>query len=265
MLDASDPIPLIWWMVSPLHPSLAVSLIILKIPYVSVPWWPCISSFTTFLVISILPFVSICNYGVSVFLPFSEAMLQPLNKIANVNRPVFPFIGSLAVWCTFCVLTAVLVPIGKCFSTSPVFHESEPLPLVFITIRPHMNSISMSFWVLPLSDIMVSLSVFPKPLSLLHPTYPVTIIDLPISPLIDPSAMRFTVWERSSVDISRSVSFIPLTMSNVFYPESFIESSIDILHDALSLTNFGVFLHLSHVEGIFVLQHFEVRNLSQDG
>ena len=139
-----------------------------------------------------------------------------------------------------------------------MFHKSKPLTFIFVTIRPYMDPISMSFRVLPLSNIMITLRILPKSLAFFHSINPFTIIYFSVSPFIDASSMSFSILKVAFVDVTRCISLVSLSMTDVFHPVSLVKPPINVLHNSLAFSDFRFWLNLTHIKGIFILQNLEI-------
>jgi len=219
---------------------------------------PDVGTKTILLIVSVFPFIVVGNFSISIFLPFSFAMLQSFIEISDIKTTVTPLILTLAVWCSFTVLTTIWVSTGKGLGTSTMLHELEPLTFVFVAIWPEMNSLSMRLRIFPFSDVLISLGVLPKSLSVFHSFDPLSVIDLTISPLIDASTVSSTVFELTSINMTWHIPFVTLTISGVSFPISFVESIVYILHYSEAISHLAIWLNLTHIESILVFKDFVV-------
>jgi hypothetical protein len=74
-----------------------------------------------------------------------------------------------------------------------MFQAVLELPLVSVTVDPHVHPVPMDHALDPGTDVLVALRTLPETATVLVPVIPLSIIDLPIAPDVPPSAMPLTV------------------------------------------------------------------------
>jgi hypothetical protein len=126
---------------------------------------------------------------------------------------------------------AISVTVGKFFDAFSMFETLFELAFVSISINPSMDSVSVCFSVVPLSNVGVTLGASPNPGPAFETIDPLALINLSIFPFVLSVAVGFSFEIRAIVKGGVGELFISLALFIVVLPLSLIDSAIGIEHD----------------------------------
>ena len=113
MLNAFDPVALIAGAISPVHLTVAHSLVINIISMVDVSTLPGESSQTILFVVHVLSLKSVTLRVIHHLAPFSLAVLHSVFELARVDTTVLPFIDSFTLGLSLHVVTRVDIAVRE--------------------------------------------------------------------------------------------------------------------------------------------------------
>jgi len=93
-----------------------------------------------------------------------------------------------------------------------------------------MNTITISFGVLPFAYVRVTKDAFPYPIAIFYTILPFTIVDFSVSPEVDAFTMSFAIEELAFIFVAIRVTLVALAVSDIILPKSFIDSALFVKH-----------------------------------
>ena len=109
LLNSIEPFAFILSPILPLHLSIPMSVVILKIASILGSVFPNISALAILLIIHILPFI-----GVSIYhLPYTPTMPHPRQELSTIMRPILPIVLTIPLRAVGFILAYIEIPIHK--------------------------------------------------------------------------------------------------------------------------------------------------------
>lgn len=212
MRQTSLPFPRICAAIVPKHFSLSFSHILAKISFVTVSIRPEILSRSIFTIIAKVAIILIAILAH----PYSFSFSYSIYKFAFVGGSSSPKIFTFSVGLTMNIVSFVNVSIGKVLNAVTVFNKVceltsiKKMSTLIMTFFSSIDSIAMSFVILPASNIFLMFVISPEPISLHGP-----ILEIPNIVLIRKLHHTLTMWLiiGKIANINRVISkfHIPLT------------------------------------------------------
>ena len=126
MLDTFDPVALVAGSISPVHLSIAHSLIINVVSVIDISTLPSKGAHSIFLVVYILPLEPVALWIVHHFSPLATAMLHSVFELARVDAAVLPLVYTFALGLSSYVVARVDVTVRKNVRAFPVLETVRP-------------------------------------------------------------------------------------------------------------------------------------------
>jgi hypothetical protein len=92
-------------------------------------------------------------------------MLLPFVKLTNVDTPIFPLILAHTFGFSLLISACKDVSVCKYIRALAMLETISPLAFISISILPLMNTVSVSFALLPLAYVGVTKNAFPNSLA----------------------------------------------------------------------------------------------------
>jgi hypothetical protein len=165
MLDSSSPEASVSTSVSPNHFSLALSFIIVVLSNVSVTTFPFEYTLSVLFIILILSFISVTAVIGGLFLPFTVAVFETANKLTCVVATVCPFVLPEAFRFSINVLANKNITIREEIRSISISQAVLPFAFIFVAISPDMDTVTISFTIVPLANITFTMDSFPDTIS----------------------------------------------------------------------------------------------------
>ena len=180
VLDPSDPLALVNWAIYPPHLPIAMPFVFEVVTLVCVSRLPNKCPKAMLLVILVLSLILVASMVLRILPPLTFPMLESIQKVSLIYASIVPSVLSESLRLPISILAWITVPIGKNVSPLAMFQAIQPLPFIPVSILPHMDSITFSFALAPLTDIGIPMNAFPYSVTLLHTHHPLTIKDLSV-------------------------------------------------------------------------------------
>lgn len=154
--------------ITPHHFTFPFSHIITKISFINIPVCPLEYTFSLFFIFFELSFIFI-----SILInPNTISFSQPFNKTPLIYRSVFPNILTITMWMSIFIHSFILILISKMLNSFSMFYKFiekayiKHISTLIMTNFCNVNTKTMSFVCSPLSNILITVSVTPKSVSL---------------------------------------------------------------------------------------------------
>lgn len=137
------------------------------------------------------------------------------------------------------------------------------LTFIPITIEPLVHPIPISWALLPLAQVLVTLWACPQSRAMLNPLQPLTGVNVPILPIETPKAFRLTIQEESAIYVSILEDLEAPPESQVVLPKSLIQWDRLAHLDQNTETMAIIVEHFPKVETVLVAFQFACKFLQQ--
>ena len=142
MLDAPHPVTIVEALVCPPHLALSMSLVILKVTFITVPRGPGELSVTVLLVHVVLSLEdSLVAY--LALRPLTLAMLQTVMKITDIHSSIRPLVLTFSFWPSIGIITNVHISVREVIGSLTLLHTVPPFALVLVSVGPDVDAIAM--------------------------------------------------------------------------------------------------------------------------
>jgi len=105
----------------------------------------------------------------------------------------------------------------------------------------------------PLTDVTVSVIIFPDSVALLLTIHPIAIVGVPIDPGVETFAADFSFGVITQIGISITEAFITTAMPLIMKPASLVVSAVVVRADSQALSLSILYVTLTRIERVLVV------------
>ena len=199
MLDAVTPLTNVAGLVSPVHFTDAMTLILAILSSVSVPAGPLENAISMLFVIFVITFIGVNVCDPRATLPASLPLFQPIDEVTHILRPILPSVLPAAMSFPFSEFTLICISARENICTIAMLKALPPLALISVPILPDLDPVALCLAVAPLSNVAVSIACSPHAMPMFEAHVPLAIVDFPMGPLVHSLAMCLSLLEGAKV------------------------------------------------------------------